>query len=194
MKKKTKHAARHSGKVGDDPEAVKHVGGKGDFGIPARDTVARAREGQIEGRPAGSAPGYSGDAGVRTTGAGSPGGVPGTDSGGDLDPDIIGFDGKGGLAAKPPHGDLSGPDETTGSSDAFASGKHAKGRHTIKPGSHGAAPRVHGDTMDHSGEDSSTVNPNAAGSVEPLRGSDPGAEGEINADEATGNVDQGGEQ
>ena len=41
-------------------------------------------------------------------------------------------------------------------------------------------------TVDHSGEDSSTVNSNSANSVEPQRGSDPGAEGEISMDEATG--------
>jgi hypothetical protein len=177
----------HTGKVGDDPQALKKVGGKGDFGIPARDTIVRAHDGEIEGRPAGSAPGYSGNKGVRTTGVGSLGGPPGQDSGGDLDTDFIGLDGQGGLAAKPPREEeLSGKDVTTSGSGARARGGRAKARNAIKAGSHGASPWVHGDTVDHSGEDSSTVNPNAAGSVEPQRGSDPGAEGEISMDEATG--------
>ena len=189
-----KSSNQKSEKVGSSPDAAEKVGGKGDFGIPARDPVLRARDGEIEGRPAGSSPGYSGDAGVRTTGVGSSGGPPGADSGGDLDPDIIGFDGRGGLAAKAPgEGDLSEADETDGSSDVFASGGHAQGRNTIKPGTHGAGPRVHGDVVDHSGEDASAVNPDAGGSVTPHRGEDPGAEGEITADEATGDLDQGAE-
>ena len=134
---------RHVGKVGDDPEALRKIGGKGDFGIPASDPIARAREGDIEGRPAGSAPGYSGDAGVRTTGVGSLGGPPGHDSGGDLDPDIIGLDGRGGLAAKPPREDEVTDASTTDGGSAFASGGPAAGRNTIKPGTHGARRRRH---------------------------------------------------
>jgi hypothetical protein len=193
QKQPTRH--RHLGKVGDDPQALKNIGGKGDFGIPASDPVARAHDGDIEGRPAGSAPGYSGDAGVRTTGVGSLGGPPGKDSGGDLDPDVIGLDGRGGLAAKPPREDeVTDANTTDGSSDTFASGGHAAGRNTIKRDTHGAGPRVQGDTVDHSGNDASTSGPNAAGTVKPTRGDDPGAEGEVNLDEATGDVDQGAEQ
>jgi hypothetical protein len=184
---------QNGGKVGTDPKALKNVGGKGDFGIPARDNVARAKEGEIEGRPAGSAPGYSGDAGARTTGVGSRGGPPGTDSGGDIDTDFIGLDGRGGLAAKSAHETVSAAEASDGSSDVFASGGHASGRNTIKPGTHGAAPSTHGDTADHSGQDASAVNPNAAGSVTPARGEEPGAEGEITADEASGDLDQGAE-
>jgi hypothetical protein len=187
------NSRKNDGKVGSDPAAVEKIGGKGDFGIPARDNLARAKEGEIEGRPAGSAPGYSGDAGARTTGVGSLGGPPGTDSGGDIDTDIIGLDGRGGLAAKSTRDDVLGADETEGSSDTFASGRHAAGRNTIKPGSHGSAPRPHGDSVDHSGQDSSAVSPNAAGAVNSMRGEDPGAEGEITGDEAAGDLDQGAE-
>src|SRR5439155_6767891 len=162
MAKRAQKQSKHMGKVGDDPEALKKVGGKGDFGIPASDPVVRARDGDIEGRPAGSAPGYSGDAGVRTTGVGSSGGPPGYDSGGDLDPDVIGLDGRGGLAAKPPRGDDTDANRTDGSSDAFAAGGHAQGRNAIKPGTHGTAPNQQGDYTDHSGEDASTISPNAA--------------------------------
>jgi hypothetical protein len=193
--KKASTGKSRTGKVGTDPEALKQVGGKGDFGIPARDNVARARDGEIEGRPAGSAPGYSGSQSVRTTGVGSAGGEPGHDSGGDLDTDFIGFDGHGGLAAKPVghHEVIDGPDEAGEPSDTFASGKHAAGCNAIKPGRHGSAPSAKGDYVDHSGSDTSTMNSRDAGSVSPQRGEDPGAEGEINRDEATGDVDEGGE-
>ncbi|HSV14838.1 MAG TPA: hypothetical protein VLI90_11295 [Tepidisphaeraceae bacterium] len=191
---KSTKATKHTGKVGDDPQALKNVGGKGDFGIPARDPVNRATDGVIEGRPAGSAPGYSGDAGVRTTGVGSMGGPPGHDSGGDLDPDYIGLDGRGGLSAKPPREEeLHGADMVQGQTGGDRSRK-PRGRGKIGPGTHGAAPNAQGDYIDHSGEDTSTNSPFEAGSVKPIRGDDPGAEAEVNLDEATGDLDQGAEQ
>ena len=140
-------------------------------------------EGQIEGRPAGSAPGYSGDKGVRTTGVGSGvGGEPGHDSGGDVDTNFIGFGASGAIAAKAASPDeLTGADATDGSRDKFASGGPAAGRNTIKAGTHGASPSFTGDVVDHSGEDKSTNNSAAAGSVKPVggQGDDPGSEGEI---------------
>jgi hypothetical protein len=182
------------GKVGSDPNAAHNVGGKGDFGIPARSDVLKDHEGQIVGRPAGSAPGNTGSRGIRTTGVGSAGGEAGHDSGGDLDPDWIGLDGKGGLSAKPVLGHTDGPDDAGEPSDTFASGKPSKTEHPKhKPGSHGAAPNAQGDYVDHSGSDTSTNNTNAAGSVTASNGADPGAEGEISNAEATGNVEQGGE-
>jgi hypothetical protein len=193
MKQAKRKSPSESAKVGSDPNAVKAFGGKGDFGIPSRDPVLREHEGDIQGRPAGSAPGYSGARGVRTTGVGSMGGEPGHDSGGDLDTDIIGFDGKGGLAAKPASEAMGGPDDAGDPSDTFASGKHAPGRNAIRPGTHGAGPNSKGDYVDHTGQDTSTNNPNAAGGVTPLRGDEPGAEGEVSLDEATGNVDEGAE-
>ena len=188
-------AAPSGAPVGSDPKALHDLGGKGDFGIVARDPVIRDREGDIESRPAGSAPGYSGSKGVRTTGVGSAGGEPGHDSGGDVDTDFNGFGTTGGIAAKPVSEDeLTGADVTDGSRDKFASGSPAAGRNTIRPGSHGSVPTFKGDVVDHSGADASTVNPNAAGAVNPVSASTiPGAEGEIGMDEASGDVDQGGE-
>jgi hypothetical protein len=183
-----------SGAVGTDPKALHDVGGKGDFGIPARSTVVKATDGEIEGRPAGSAPGYSGSKGVRTTGVGGRGGEPGHDSGGDIDLDFNGFGGGGAIAAKPVDpSELSGADVTDGSRDKFASGGPAAGRNTIHPGTHGTAPAFKGDVVDHGGGDASTNGPNAAGSVNPSREDGPGTEGEINLDEASGDVDQGAE-
>ncbi len=181
-------------KVGSTSEAAKAVGGKGDFGIPVHTTVVREREGDIVGRPAGSAPGYSGAKGVRTTGVGSMGGEPGHDSGGDIDTDYDGFGTTGGLSAKPVDpAELTGQDVVDGSSDPFASGKPAEGRNALPKGSHGASPRFKGDTVDHSGTDASTVSPNSGGTVTAARGQVPGAEGEVNMEEATGDVDQGAE-
>jgi hypothetical protein len=181
------------GAVGTDAKAAHDMGGKGDFGIPVRSAVAKAHEGEIEGRPAGSAPGYSGSKGNRTTGVGSLGGEPGHDSGGDLDTDLIGFGG-GAIAAKPVDPDeLTGADVTDGSRDKFASGGPAAGRNAGHPGTHGASRSFRGDAVDHSGDDASTNSPNAAGTVTPARGEEPGAEGEVNLDEASGDVDQGAE-
>jgi hypothetical protein len=185
--------SNQSAKVGSDPKALHDFGGKGDFGTPAREDVLKDREGAIDGRPAGSAPGYNGNRGTRTTGVGSAGGEPGHDSGGDLDTDFIGFGATGGLAAKVPSVDEIGADEAGDPSATFASGKPAAGRNGIRPGSHGTAPGFKGSTVDGSGEDRSTVSPNAAGAVKPARGDGPGAEGEVSLDEATGDVDQGAE-
>ena len=197
QKHETTAAAPVGGAVGSDPQAVHNAGGKGDFGTPVHTDVVKAMEGQIEGRPAGSAPGYSGDKGVRTTGVGSGiGGEPGHDSGGDVDTNFIGFGAGGAIAAKAASADeLTGADVTDGSRDKFASGGPAAGRNTIKAGTHGASPSFTGDVVDHSGEDKSTNNSAAAGSVKPVggQGDDPGSEGEITMDEASGDVDQGAE-
>jgi len=183
-----------AGAVGTDVKALHDFGGKGDFGIPVRTTVVKEREGDIEGRPAGSAPGYSGAKGVRTTGVGSAGGEPGHDSGGDVDHDFNGFGGSGPMAAKPVDpSELSGADVTDGSRDKFASGPPAAGRNAIHPGTHGTPRGFKGDVLDHTGTDASTNNPNDAGSVNSAQGEEPGAEGEINRDEASGDVDQGAE-
>ncbi len=182
-----------SEKVGSDKNAAMHQGGKGDFGIPVHTDIVRDREDPIVGRPAGSAPGYTGDRGQRTTGVGSMGGEPGHDSGGDLDTDVIGFGTAGGLSARTPQADHLGADVAGEPTDTFASGGHANPSAKIRPGSHGASPRFKGDVLDHSGTDSSTTNPNAAGSAKPIRADEPGAEGEVSMDEATGDVDQGAE-
>ena len=185
--------ANNNQKVGSDPNAAHEFGGKGDFGIPARSAIVTAHDGEIEGRPAGSAPGNTGARGVRDTGVGSPAGEPGHASGGDLDTDWIGLDGRGGLSAKPVNGHTDGPDDAGNPSDTFASGKPSTGHSKFKPDSHGAGPSAQGDYVDHSGTDTSTVNPGAAGSVNAARGEDPGAEGEITGDEATGNLSQSAE-
>jgi hypothetical protein len=67
--------------------------------------------------------------GVRDHGAGLRDNGPGSASGGDVDPDIVGVGtGGSGIATSGDIGRPPGPDDTDGSSDAFASGGHAKGR------------------------------------------------------------------
>jgi hypothetical protein len=110
------------------------VGGKGDFGAPAggdgrtadRDYVSRNTKASDPG--AAQPFGYEQD-GVRDHGAGGRASGPGSASGGDLDPDVVGV-GTGGSGVslsgnvnRPP-----GPDDSDGSSDEFASGAHAQGR------------------------------------------------------------------
>src|SRR5258708_6692274 len=85
-------------KVGSDPVADHEFGGKGDFGIPAAKVTAPLPDGGREKGPEqGTGPMRSGATGTRTTGVGHAPGSPGAGSGGDLDPDFIGLDGKGGV-------------------------------------------------------------------------------------------------
>ena len=185
---------KSAGKVGSDTEAARHfAGSKRDFGMTTKEAIDTAREEGIEDRPAGSAPGHSGAQSIRTTGVGSAGGEAGHDSGGDLDPDVIGLGDGAGLSAKPVLGHTDGPDDAGNPSKTFAKGKPKRGLNRIKPGAHGAAPNAQGDYVDHSGTDASTVNPDEPGNETPRQGAEPGAEGEISHAEATGNVEQGGE-
>jgi hypothetical protein len=181
-------------KVGSDNEAARHfAGSKRDFGMTTQEAVDTAREEGIEDRPAGSAPGYSGAQSIRTTGVGSAGGEAGHDSGGDLDPEVIGFGDGAGLSAKPVLGHIDGPDDAGDPSKTFASGKTKRRLNRIKLAAHGAAPNAQGDYVDHSGSDASAVNPDEPGNETPRQGAEPGAEGEISHAEATGDVEEGGE-
>ncbi len=136
---KNKKPRKGQGKVGSSRKAEEKFGGKLDFGVPARNATRNYPE-DIEDRPDDYRPGRSGAAGERTAGVGGREGAPGSNSGGDLDPDFIGLDKMGGMAAKPASGRTQGPDITTGGSGAFASGPPAKGegstprRQRSKPG------------------------------------------------------------
>ena len=144
------------GKVGSDRAA--RVSGKGDFGIPASKARKPILEGGREKGPEqGIGPMRSGNRAVRESGVGYPPGPPGSGSGGDIDPDIVGVNGTGGVAASPPSGRTRGPDITEGGSAPFASGPPAEGKDELPPGTHGAARRVRGSTIDHSGGDATTT-------------------------------------
>ncbi|HSU68301.1 MAG TPA: hypothetical protein VLJ39_15590 [Tepidisphaeraceae bacterium] len=110
--KNTSPQRQSGGKVGSDRDADAEVGGKLDFGIPASRAKAPLPSGGREKGPEqGTGPMRTGQGGVRDQGVGATPGGPGAGSGGDLDPDIDGFDGKGGLSAKPASGRTQGPDD-----------------------------------------------------------------------------------
>ena len=120
-------------KPGSSVDDAKKVGGEGDFGAKAggertadRDYVSRNTKASDPGN---AQPwDFENDArrdhgaGVRDTG-------PGSGSGGDLDPDIVGVGtGGSGIATSGVIGRPPGPADSDGSSDEFASGGRAEGR------------------------------------------------------------------
>jgi hypothetical protein len=120
-------------KPGSNPEDAHNVGGKGDFGAPAggehtaeRDYVSRNTKASDPGN---AQPWDFEHDGKRDHGAGARDTGPGSGSGGDIDPDIVGVGTGGstftqsGVIGRPP-----GPDDSDGSSNEFASGAHAEGR------------------------------------------------------------------
>jgi hypothetical protein len=148
------------GKVGSDPAADHAFGGELDFGYPADRVKAPLPDGGREKGPEqGTGPMRSGEDGNRVNGVGYPPGPPGAGSGGDLDPDFIGLDGKGGVANDVDDRRTCGPDITTeGGGAPFGSGAPAAGRNKLRPGTHGAAPEiVRGSTVDRSGGDTATT-------------------------------------
>jgi hypothetical protein len=84
--------------------------------------------------------------GVRDHGAGGRDTGPGSASGGDIDPDIVGVGtGGSGIAISGVTGRPPGPDDSDGSSDEFASGGHAQGRNQTLTGNKvGGSKRVTG--------------------------------------------------
>ena len=145
-------------KVGSDRAADREIGGKLDFGTPAGRAMPTPG-GYEKGPEPGTGPMRSGYGGVRDDGVGHAPGLPGAGSGGDLDPDFIGLDGKGGIAADPAERRTEGADITDSTnSDAFASGPHARGDNQLPAGTHGAPPEiVRGSTVDRTGGDAMTT-------------------------------------
>lgn len=127
---------RSTGKPGSDPAAAQKAGGKGDFGVPVDQKTDRNYASQnTKAADRGSAHPRSGEDERRDSGAGKPSTGPGSASGGDVDTDLIGV-GTGGSTVsqsgsthRPP-----GPDDSTGTSDEFASGPHAQGKRGSKYG------------------------------------------------------------
>ena len=131
--KKTRGKNRNrKDKVGSDPKAAQNFAQKRDFGIPSEDAAPdmTVEDRDFPGRPAGSKKTRSGATGKRTVGVGSTEGPDGKGSGGEIDTDLIGLDGTGGgVASDGVVGKPSGPDDSDGSSNEFASGPPAKGEH-----------------------------------------------------------------
>lgn len=190
----TSRQSKEGAKVGSDRAADREIGGKGDFGIPAAQANApQPIGGRDKGPEQGTGYMRSGASGVRESGVGHAPGRAGTGSGGDLDPDFIGLDGKGGLSASPASGRTTGPDITDGR-DAFASGGPSRGENELPAGTHGAPSEVvRGSTVDRSGGDASTTgagmgsdSTESAASFSDRDVPDNAAAGEISGDEAGG--------
>ena len=116
MPKKNPQRDKTKGKVCSDRNALKSVGGKGDFGIPAgeagieRDYVAENTRASDRGAAQPASEEFEGD---RTHGAGGKASGIGSSSGGDLDTDFIGVGTGGrGLASEIAHAEeyQPGPD------------------------------------------------------------------------------------
>jgi hypothetical protein len=150
--KATKQPARRAAlKPGSNPEDARKVGGERDFGAPAggertadRDYASRNTK---LSDPGAAQPWDFEHDGVRDHGAGARDSGPGSASGGDIDPDIVGVGtGGSGIATSGVIGRPPGPDDSDGTSDEFASGPHAEGRNQTGVGRVGGAKRVRGTT------------------------------------------------
>ena len=128
-KKNSGQNKNSSDKVGSDPNAAENFAEKHDFGIPSEDAAPdmTIEDRDYPGRPAGSKRTRSGASGNRTVGVGSTEGPDGKGSGGEIDTDIIGLGSGGGVSSDGELGKPSGPDDSDGSSNEFASGPPAKG-------------------------------------------------------------------
>jgi hypothetical protein len=178
---------RATGKPGSNPDAAKDIGGKTDFGIPAKDALEQAkhRNDEYTCRPKGSQMSQTGEGSAREHGVGAKGGKRGRGSGGDLDPDIVGFGtpGGGGIASSGSIHEPRGADDADKAIDA----PHGKKRRIEGPNI-GGDKRVHGDTLDHSGGDKSTTGSGGGTASVANSGNeeDDAFAGEVSNDEASG--------
>jgi hypothetical protein len=79
---------------GSSAEDAKHIGGKGDFGVPESDVIERQYTSQnTKHSDRGAAVPRAGSEGQRVSGVGGNDSGPGSSSGGDVDTDIIGIRG-----------------------------------------------------------------------------------------------------
>jgi hypothetical protein len=174
-------AGQPQGKVGSDPQATKKVGGKGDFGVPEDDTIARAyTSANTRASDPGAAQPHAGDDEGRVSGVGSNQSGPGSGSGGDLDTDIVGVGTGTGLAQNEAN-DPPGPDDSTGSAREFASGPPTKNYKGPKAG------KVEGSTVDKTGGDiETTASGRGAQAISRSDPDDNAFAGEVSMDEASG--------
>lgn len=176
-KKNVNAANTNRKRPGSSPDRSKNPH---DFGVPAAGGTGIEREYVSENTkqsdPGAAQPAAS-EMGDRTAGVGGKYSGPGSASGGDLDTDIVGVgDGRGvstsGAIHEPP-----GPDDTDGSSNAFASGPPAQGRAAPKQRKIRGSITNAGET-ETSGRGADAIN-------SPARGDDSAA-GEISMGEASG--------
>jgi hypothetical protein len=151
-------------KPGSSADDARKVGGKGDFGAPEGGLTGRTAERDYTSRntkvsdPGAPSPYDFEHDGVRDHGAGGRDTGPGSASGGDIDPDVVGVGtGGSGIATSGVTGRPPGPDDSDGSSDEFASGAHAHGRNQTLTGNKvGGSKRVAGGSTVSRDTDTST--------------------------------------
>ena len=160
------------------------MGGKGDFGVPESNVAERTYTSTNTKRSdPGGAPPRAGSDGSRTSGVGGTRSGPGSSSGGDLDPDIIGLGTGGGVAASGKIHEKTGPDSATGTSDDFASGDKGTGTGATAP-----PEWVRGSTMQP--PDDRTDGTGGADATNPTTDNNAFV-GEVSSDEASGRNDEG---
>jgi hypothetical protein len=150
------------------------VRAKGDFGIPARKRdVALAASEETKNRPGGKRrqdprqPRTGVDS--RQSGVGKRDAGPGSDSGGDLDADVVGITGAALAQSGPDEEANIGAAETSGGSEEFASGPPARGQNQPR-----GRQIVRGDVVDREG-DATSGDPDAGGIVGRTQATDAGA-------------------
>jgi hypothetical protein len=193
-----------SWKPGSEADQAKDVAGQGDFGVPAGNGPSGDRD-YTSANTRASDPGAAHPMdwehdGVRDHGAGAADAGPGSNSGGDVDPDLLGFGTGGGVS-------ISGPDQRKGQDDvdgasgsaAFASPtpprkqgdaivEPARGRGQTGIGKVGGNKRVAGSTVNPGGDDI-TTNGSAQGpdaATNPAARGDDSFTAEISSGEAQG--------
>jgi hypothetical protein len=180
--KRTKQKHLHPG---GSAEEAKAVGGKLDFGAPEKDRIERTyTSANTKRSDPGGAVLRAGSDESRISGVGGHESGPGSSSGGDLDPDIVGLGG-GGIAASGKIHEPPGPDDATGTSRDFASGPPARGDNQTA-----AEHPIKGSTVQY--PDETTIGPEGADSASHAEGEDDAFAGEVSSDEASGRNDEGG--
>ncbi len=180
---KNKRANQQPIRPGSSTEDAKAFAGKGDFGVPESDVAERTYTSQNtrHSDPGGAQP-RSGSDRSRTSGVGGNNSGVGSSSGGDLDTDVIGVGDGRGLAASGNIHEPEGPDDSTGGSGEFASGKTPK--HEVPPLKCGKGSFV------QPADDSTTAAQGADAASRP-DSDDDAFVGEVSSSEATGRDDAG---
>jgi hypothetical protein len=191
QKQHQEHKDFASWKPGSESSEAKHVGGEGDFGAPVgagpnpeRDYINENTKRSDRGA---TQPMDWEHDGKRDHGAGVPDSGPGSGSGGDLDPDLVGVGtGGSGIASSGTIGRPPGADDSDGTSREFAAGGPAQGRNQSNVGQVGGTKRVEGDVQTR-GQDQSTNDGEGADDVTNVQArADDSFASEISSGEARG--------
>ena len=166
-------------KPGSSLEAARAQGGKGDFGVEESDVINRTYTSMNTKRsdPGAAVARSSPDEGNRVTGAGGNQSGPGSSSGGDLDPDIVGVGTGAGVSASGQVDEPSGPDDAQQTSSR--TGKRVSAMPAVPNGSTVQLPddRSQGEGAD---------------SVSRMDAEEDAFVGEVSSDEASGRNDARG--